>query len=765
MSNLSAFAFIPERAEATPSLWNTIFSTLSANLAAINSDVTLSLPSGDTFSLFTNLDVSGNIHAGGQIGIGPTPSAVTTGLFTIAASSATADYIHFEDSSGARSNYLLGSRVGGTADGLNIWDSSGDTLIVGFSKQSIRAYAPVIGSFYDTGGIVTNVKAFGAVGDGVADDTSLIQNALNATVGGGIIAFPSGVYKITSTLSAGARQILRGQGWNSILSSQFSGILLKINGNTTDPGVGQAVMSGLADGFAVEDMVFYSTSTQSSVGLSLVSYSPAPIKTVRIGGIRNVRIQGFDIGADLTFIQGFAFYLTQFLGNRVGLYAHDNSQLGLMGQCDFRANTGPATWLSATSEVIGIVADRIYGWVFDRCHWEINSSYGVLLDGATYNTFLGCKLEQNNGSFSHFTDRQSSYRPDGNIFIGCTWNGDPDTPTVLQVDMPVGVANLFLNNNFNTTANSGLSFGAATRHNMILGGSLDPVQITDRSTASENIYYVPGGGVSRRLLGSISSIEWLSPSYFTAGRSVNPGIGFLSELSLGLYRSAVSAIGLSYGQFELPDGSALAPPLAFSSESSLGFFRSGASTIAQSYGTLFIPVALSVAVNGQAVLQAGNLLRTDSNAASFGINGGTPAASANIILRGGTASPANEFLFRQGTTIIWKMASSTGALLSNTDGSVIAPVLAFSSESSLGLYRSGVSTIAISKGTFNLATNSVRLSMRTLAASAVTASAAKTNVAVDEVVFTIGGASGASLIIYSGGTAYGFNSAFSAAAA
>lgn len=96
------------------------------------------------------------------------------------------------------------------------------------------------------------------------------------------------------------------------------------------------------------------------------------------------------------------------------------------------------------------------------------------------------------------------------------------------------------------------------------------------------------------------------------------------------------------------------------------------------------------------------------------------------------------------------------------DGTVRLPTFAFLSEKSLGVMRSGVSTIALSYGTFNLATNAVRLSMRTLAASSITASAANTNVAVNEVVFTVGGASGASLAINSGGTTYIFNSALSA---
>lgn len=68
-----------------------------------------------------------------------------------------------------------------------------------------------------------------------------------------------------------------------------------------------------------------------------------------------------------------------------------------------------------------------------------------------------------------------------------------------------------------------------------------------------------------------------------------------------------------------------------------------------------------------------------------------------------------------------------------------------------------------SGGTMNL--NQSRLvSVRTLAASALTTSAANTNVIANELVLTLGGASGASLAIHSGGTVYIFNSALSAKA-
>lgn len=55
----------------------------------------------------------------------------------------------------------------------------------------------------DRGGQVFNVKAYGAAGDGSADDTAEIQAALDdaAAVGGGVVFLPKGNYKVSATLT------------------------------------------------------------------------------------------------------------------------------------------------------------------------------------------------------------------------------------------------------------------------------------------------------------------------------------------------------------------------------------------------------------------------------------------------------------------------------------------------------------------------------------------------------------------------------------
>ena len=96
-----------------------------------------------------------------------------------------------------------------------------------------------------------SVLDFGAVGDGTTDDTSAIQNAINAvgTNGGGIVYFPEGTYKTTAVLtmtSLGVTLLGAGRSTTIVASSNTQNII-KIGGTSSLPfrcGVKNLSLSG-----------------------------------------------------------------------------------------------------------------------------------------------------------------------------------------------------------------------------------------------------------------------------------------------------------------------------------------------------------------------------------------------------------------------------------------------------------------------------------------------------------------------------------------
>lgn len=61
----------------------------------------------------------------------------------------------------------------------------------------------VAAAILDKGGATKNAKAYGVVGNGVADDTAAIQALINGLVTGDHVTFPAGRYKLTNTIVIG----------------------------------------------------------------------------------------------------------------------------------------------------------------------------------------------------------------------------------------------------------------------------------------------------------------------------------------------------------------------------------------------------------------------------------------------------------------------------------------------------------------------------------------------------------------------------------
>lgn len=95
-----------------------------------------------------------------------------------------------------------------------------------------------------------NVKDFGAVGDGVWDDTAAIQAAINAATGKQLV-LPSGIYKISGTLNLLNSIYIVGYGKCTLQQSQA---------NTTSIRIGDGTLANRFGDVSIENITFTTTS-------------------------------------------------------------------------------------------------------------------------------------------------------------------------------------------------------------------------------------------------------------------------------------------------------------------------------------------------------------------------------------------------------------------------------------------------------------------------------------------------------------------------
>jgi hypothetical protein len=145
---------------------------------------------------------------------------------------------------------------------------------------------------------MVSVKDFGAVGDGIADDTAAIQAAITANPGK-LILIPSGTYKITNTIlvavsgsDAACVRIVGSGSTQTIINNQFAGPAFKF-----DSGAGAV----FAYDVALENLQITSVgSVAGSIGVQLDGCRFARISNVRITSMASHGIYGFSTIGDLT---------------------------------------------------------------------------------------------------------------------------------------------------------------------------------------------------------------------------------------------------------------------------------------------------------------------------------------------------------------------------------------------------------------------------------------------------------------------------------
>jgi hypothetical protein len=134
---------------------------------------------------------------------------------------------------------------------------------------------------------VVSVKDFGAVGDGVNDDTAAIQAAFNNSVRK--IYLPAGTYKITSTLTVQYGAIIFGDGCNNeIQGHSISSIVSHGNFNALSVNA-----TGFFGFITIKNLrIAKSAAPKTNSGLKITNFAPHVV-------LESVLIEGYDIGFDL----------------------------------------------------------------------------------------------------------------------------------------------------------------------------------------------------------------------------------------------------------------------------------------------------------------------------------------------------------------------------------------------------------------------------------------------------------------------------------
>jgi hypothetical protein len=301
----------------------------------------------------------------------------------------------------------------GYGAGQAVLSPNGNVVTANATHTSGTAYTA---SNWSQGSRVVNVRDYGAKGDGTSDDTTAIQNAINAAlalnpiagIAGGTtnntatVYLPAGDYKWTSALSfdlavtatANAdRRRLRIAGDNS------GGTTLSYTGTSS-------FMLTLKGGcVTLENLRIVGNATNNLIQLGEDGSTTTP--WINQFAIRDVELQNFNIGIRL----GWAFD-------------------GQFNNCGFFGiNTGG---VGIDIPYVSTNQDNINNITFIRCHWEksVGGTFVKLRGGTSPATthhmlaFVGCHMESRSYN-TMFVDAENAWRIS---FTGgqFTQNNDPN---------------------------------------------------------------------------------------------------------------------------------------------------------------------------------------------------------------------------------------------------------------------------------------------------------------------------------------------------
>ena len=270
-------------------------------------------------------------------------------------------------------------------------------------------------------GAIVNVLDYGAKGDGTTDDTSAIQAAATAAFypiasnyGGGVLFFPRGTYKITTSITLPNAQFhIRGEGTASVIQA---------TGCSAFVYTGQfAAISEMSDLYILGNSTANTEAFNSSPSNTAWVFTLAHFNRLRIGNfprhfnIPNAQLCSWsDCLMDLD-AGGSAFYIHP---TASGQAANSNRVV----RCQFTGVGSPTVDFDP-----GAFAANCSNWLFDSCDFQQSSS-GIPLTIKDSNWIVrSCEFENSTGVGTIDIITSDTLSADYTLIDGCVFAGSAST--------------------------------------------------------------------------------------------------------------------------------------------------------------------------------------------------------------------------------------------------------------------------------------------------------------------------------------------------
>ena len=234
-----------------------------------------------------------------------------------------------------------------------------------------------------------SVKDFGAVGDGVADDTVAIQNAMAASAGE-IIIFNPGTYRVTGTIIIPAKTTVLGNKATIIAASQ-----IKVFDITSSVTISNLTIEGPSGTYASGGIAIYGSGTRNAVGVAPTYITDITIENCQIRNFGNAAIE-------LNFVRSCLItgntmstlgYAGVFIYSGIDVYVTNNNVNTLTGE----TVSGQLNAYGITFTSLSNTTDFVRDPTSQRCRAVSN----VIRDVPTWHA-----LDTHGGAYCEFIDNE-----------------------------------------------------------------------------------------------------------------------------------------------------------------------------------------------------------------------------------------------------------------------------------------------------------------------------------------------------------------------